>query len=62
MQFAVPHSWPCCLLLPADHLLHFFVRRMVAASPAKLLQLESVLVLLFIPGGRVVAIFAVAAL
>jgi hypothetical protein len=35
---------------------------MVAASPAKLLQLEPVLVLLFIPGGRVVAIFAVAAL
>jgi hypothetical protein len=46
----------------SKQLLHFLVRRVFAARIAKLFRLHTIGVLLFVLRGRVVAIFAIAAL
>jgi hypothetical protein len=51
-------------LKPAEsqNLLNFFMRRMLPARVTKLLRLHPVRMLLFILGGRIVAVLALAAL
>ena len=49
-------------MYPITYLLRLFVDRMVPTSAAKLLQLQSVLVLLLVLGRSIVAVFAVTAL
>jgi len=47
---------------PITQLLRFFVRRVLAATPAKFAELQTTSGLLFVLGCRIIALFAISAL
>jgi len=53
---------PSVLLTFPSKLLYFFMKGMLAASRAKLLQLQPFALSLFISGGAVIAVFTIRAL